>query len=48
MLDVIPFSRPECPNDHDDMGADCAAWWQAFNAVQTVQHTNEESEEDEA
>jgi hypothetical protein len=42
MLDVIPFSRPECPNDHDDMGANCAAWWQAFNAVQTIQHMNEE------
>jgi hypothetical protein len=41
MLDVVLFSQPECPNDHDDMGADCAAWWQAFNAVQTVQHVNE-------
>ena len=42
MLDVFPFSRPECPLDNDDMGANCAAWWQAFNAVQTVQHMNEE------
>jgi hypothetical protein len=24
------------------MGYDCAAWWQAFNAVQTVQRMNEE------
>jgi hypothetical protein len=42
MLDVVPFSRPECPLDNDDMGANCAAWWQAFNAVQTVQRMNEE------
>lgn len=42
MLDVVPFSRPECPNDHDDIGADCADWWQAFNAVQTTQRTNVE------
>ena len=42
MLDVVPFSRPECPNDHDDMGADCTAWYQAFNAVQTVQRMNEQ------
>jgi hypothetical protein len=47
MLDVVPFSRPECPNDHDDMGADCAAWWQAFNAVQTVQRMNETGESPE-
>jgi hypothetical protein len=38
MLDADPFLVPECPLDNDDMGADCAAWWQAFNAVQTVQH----------
>jgi len=42
MLDVVPFSRPECPNDTDDMGAHCVAWWQAFNAVQTVQRMNDE------
>jgi hypothetical protein len=42
MLDVVPFSRPECPNDHDNMGADCTAWWQAFNAVQTIQRISEE------
>ncbi len=42
MLDVVPFSRPECPLDNDDIGADCAAWWQAFNAVQTVQHMHED------
>ena len=42
MLDVVPFSRPECPLDNDDMGADCAAWYQAFNAVQTVQRMNEQ------
>jgi hypothetical protein len=42
MLDVIPFSRPECPLDNDDMGANCAAWWQAFHAVHTVQRMNEE------
>jgi hypothetical protein len=42
MLDVVPFTRPECPNDHDNMGADCAAWWQAFNAVQTIQRISEE------
>jgi hypothetical protein len=37
MLDVVPFSRPECPNDNDDMDANCAAWYQAFHAVWTVQ-----------
>jgi len=42
MLDAFPFSRPECPNDHDNMGANCAAWYQAFNAVHTVQHMSEE------
>ena len=42
MLDVIPFSRPECPNDHDDMGSDCAAWYQALNAVHTAQRMNEQ------
>ena len=44
MLDVVPFSQPECPNDNDDMGADCAAWYQALNAITTVQRLNEESE----
>jgi|SRR5436190_1306804 len=42
MLDVVPFSRPECPLDNDDMGANCAAWYQALNAVVTVQRMNEE------
>ena len=42
MLDVVPFSRPECPPDNDDMGANCAAWYQALNAVITVQRMNEE------
>jgi hypothetical protein len=42
MLEVVPFSRPECPNDHDDMDANCAAWYQALNAVVTVQRRNEE------
>jgi hypothetical protein len=42
MLDVVPFSRPECPNDHDDMGANCAAWYQALNAMVTVQRMHEE------
>jgi NADH:ubiquinone oxidoreductase subunit E len=28
MLDIVPFSRPLCPNDNDDMGASCAAWYQ--------------------
>ena len=45
MLDVVPFSRPLCPNDNDDMGASCAAWYQALNAVWTVQRMSEESEE---
>jgi len=40
-LEVGSFSRPDCPNDHDDMGANCAAWYQALNAVWTVQHMNE-------
>jgi hypothetical protein len=42
MLDVVPFSRPECPLDNDDMGHDCVVWWQAFKAVHTVQRMNEE------
>jgi len=41
-LEVGSFSRPDCPNDHNDMGADCAAWYQALNAVWTVQRLNEE------
>jgi hypothetical protein len=36
MLDFVPFSRPECPNDYDDMGYDCMVWWQAFKAVQRM------------
>jgi hypothetical protein len=36
-----PINAPECPGDNDDMGANCAAWWQAFNAVHTVQRMNE-------
>jgi len=42
MLDVVPFSRPECPPNNDDMGANCAAWYQALDAVITVQRMNEE------
>ena len=42
MLDIVPFSRPECPNEHDDMGAHCAAWYQALNVVVTVQRMHEE------
>jgi hypothetical protein len=42
MLDVVPFSRPECPRDNDDMGHDCMVWWQAFKAIHTVQRMNEE------
>ena len=42
MLDAAPFSRPTCPLDGDDMGANCAAWYQAFNAVQAVQRMSEE------
>jgi len=45
MLDVVPFSQPICPLDNDDMGANCAAWYQALNAVVTVQRMSEESEE---
>ncbi len=45
MLDVVPFSRPICPLDNDDMGADCAAWYQALNAVWTVRRMSEESED---
>lgn len=37
-LDVVPFTRPECPLDNDDMGHDCMVWFQAFNAIHTVQH----------
>jgi hypothetical protein len=43
-LDVVPFSQPLCPNDNDDMGASCAVWYQALNAVVTVQHMSEEQE----
>lgn len=33
-LDLAP---PDfCPADQDTMGADCAAWWQAYNAVYTL------------
>src|SRR6266849_8865800 len=42
MLDIGSFSQPLCPLDNDDMGASCAAWWQAFLAVQTIQMMNEE------
>lgn len=42
MLDVVPFTQPECPNDNDDMGHDCMCWFQAFKAVHTVQHMSEE------
>jgi hypothetical protein len=42
MLDVVPFSRPECPLDNDDMGHDCVVWWQAFKAIHTVQRMSEE------
>jgi hypothetical protein len=44
MLDVVPFSRPECPNDNDDMGSHCAAWYQALNAITTVQRMADEKE----
>ena len=44
MLDVVPFSRPLCPNDNDDRGASCTAWYQALNAVVTVQRMSEEQE----
>ena len=44
MLDAVSFSGPDCPNDNDDMGASCAAWYQALNAVWTVQRMSEESE----
>ena len=36
---------PDCPSDNDDLGANCAAWYQALNAVTTVQQMREESEE---
>ncbi len=42
-LDLMP-SDPECPGDNDDMGRDCAAWYQALNAVWTVQRMSEEQE----
>src|SRR5713226_4286119 len=45
MLAVVPFLRPLCPLDNDDLGADCAAWYQALNAVVTVQRMSEESED---
>jgi len=45
MLDIVPFSQPLCPLDNDDMGSSCAAWYQALNAVVTVQRMSEESEE---
>lgn len=46
LLDAVPFSLPDCPSDHDDLGANCAAWYQALNAVTTVQPMSEESEEE--
>jgi hypothetical protein len=36
------FDRPECPNDNDDEGRECVAWYQAHKAVYTVQHMNDE------
>jgi hypothetical protein len=41
MLDVVPFTRPECPLDNDDMGHDCMVWFQAYKAIHTVQHMEE-------
>jgi hypothetical protein len=40
-LDLLS-SDPECPGDHDTMGRNCVAWWQAFKAVYTVQHMDKE------
>ncbi len=42
MLDVVPFTCPECPLDNDDMGHDCMCWFQAYKAIHTVQHMREE------
>jgi hypothetical protein len=42
-LDLLP-GDPECPNDHDTMGGSCAAWYQAVNAVWTVQRMSDEQE----
>ncbi len=45
MLDMVPFSQPICLLDNDDMGASCASWYAALNAVVTVQRMSEESED---
>lgn len=39
-LDVLP-GDPVCRADQDTMGADCAAWWQALNAVFTMARQQE-------
>jgi hypothetical protein len=34
-LDLLP-GDPICRTDEDPLGAPCAAWWQAYNAVYTI------------
>jgi hypothetical protein len=42
-LDVLP-GDPLCSNDEDPIGAPCAAWWQAYHAVSTAIHEDEDAE----
>jgi hypothetical protein len=42
-LDLAPPDL--CPADQDTMGSDCAAWFQAYNAVFTMAREIEEAEQ---
>jgi len=42
-LDLLPGDG-YCRNDQDTMGAPCAAWWQAYNAVYTIIYQEARSE----
>jgi hypothetical protein len=42
-LDVLP-GDPICRNDEDPLGAPCAAWWQAYQAVTTAIHEAEDAD----
>jgi hypothetical protein len=43
-LDLLPGDG-YCRADQDTMGADCAAWFQAYNAVFTMARQQEEREQ---
>ncbi|MBO0791720.1 MAG: hypothetical protein J2P36_12330 [Ktedonobacteraceae bacterium] len=38
----LRINDPICPKDHDTMGQDCVAWWQALKSVITVQRMMDE------